>query len=50
MASVRFKLTFTNQYAGTLSADFVAWLECQVYDGLWELDSDLLDFLLGDGQ
>ena len=34
----------------TLSDEFLFWLEGQVYDSSWQLDEDLLDFLLGDAQ
>jgi hypothetical protein len=33
-----------------LSTEFVFWIESQVYNSQWQLDCDLLDFLLGDGQ
>jgi hypothetical protein len=29
---------------------FLFWLESQVYNSDWELDIDLLEFILGDGQ
>ena len=34
----------------TLSDEFLFWLEAQVYDSRWQLDADLLAFLLGDAQ
>ena len=34
----------------TLSNDFLFWIEAQVYNSHWQLDVDLLEFLLGDGQ
>ena len=37
-------------YPGNLSNEYLFWLEGQVYDADWQLDCDLLDFLLGDGQ
>lgn len=33
-----------------LSSQFICWLESQVYNNQWQLDCDLLEFLLGDGQ
>jgi hypothetical protein len=33
-----------------LSNEFLFWLEQQVYDSAWQLDPDLLDFLLGSDQ
>lgn len=37
-------------YPGNLSNEYLFWLESQVYDSGWQLDGDLLDFLLGNGQ
>jgi hypothetical protein len=34
----------------TLNNDFLSWIETQVYNSHWQLDIDLLDFLLGAGQ
>ena len=34
----------------TFNDCFIFWLESQVYDSRWELDVDMLEFLLGDGQ
>jgi hypothetical protein len=34
----------------TLNSEFLFWLEAQVYDSSWQLDVDLLEFLLGDAQ
>lgn len=39
-----------NIYPGALSNEYLFWLESQVYNADWQLDCDMLDFLLGDGQ
>lgn len=33
-----------------LSDNYLFWLEATVYDRRWQLDVDLLDYLLGCGQ
>lgn len=34
----------------SLNDDFLFWLEGMVYNSSWELDCDMLAFLLGDNQ